>query len=113
MTKRKLFALALFIIPLIGFILHNVIENRPIDLRIFFERFWSLLLGFASGSGLVLLFIFISQERALKCILETNIIDTREADKQVNSIRKQLDRIYKKYIKHEKSNSNRKTESSL
>lgn len=112
MSKRKLFALALAILPALAFGLHFIIERRPFEFKSLVEGLAIYLSGFACGIGLVLLFVFISQERALKCVLEAYKLDTN-IDKETKGLRKTLSRIYKIFIEHEKSNSNRKAESSL
>lgn len=94
MSKRKLFALALIILPVIAFGLHFILERRPFEFKYLAEGFALYLLGFICGAGLVLLLVFISQERALNCVLEE-----KKADNDTVRLKKQLDKIYKKYIK--------------
>lgn len=62
MTKRKLFALALIVLPVISFGLHFIIERSPFRFKSLVEGFALYLLGFICGAGLVLLFVFISQQ---------------------------------------------------
>lgn len=100
--KKKYFALALLIIPLIGYLYHILEIKAYLNFRVLCESYWNLLLGFSSGIGLIMTLYAISQERIERRILEANdLIDSKEVESATKKLRRNLKRIYKRFIKEE------------